>query len=227
MSNNLIEPFFSMSNDPKEYFHSFSDSIMNFGPSLEMDSGTMATGMQQQQQQPPQHLQQQQQQHHHQQQQPEVCSASQSLSHSSLSDIFKCNSGDSHFDEYHNEYSNICSPCIMDGGWIPSAPLHWLTISRLQITVWRWIVVGWISHQTSGSHAKWPNGFAIGPNTMRFKISRWPTCSIIKCPAQSCVKCNENISLLFVPSMAIWYSNHCKIYLANSGRQLIHIWAII
>ena len=98
MSNNLIEPFFSMSNDPKEYFHTFSESIMNFSPSLGLDnigsapaSGNIPG------------------------QQYEVSiTHSQMHTHSGLSDIFKCN-GETHFDDYHNEYSNICSPCIIDG----------------------------------------------------------------------------------------------------------------
>ena len=95
MSTNLAEPFFCAPTDPKEYLHSFSDSIINFGPGLTPEVNVLngpVAGLNGS---------------HH------LGSHHMTGGHSALSDIFKCEDG--HFEDFHSDHHTLCSPCLIDG----------------------------------------------------------------------------------------------------------------
>lgn len=125
MSTNLVEPFFSTPTDPKEYLHSFSDSLINFSPpppplgslsshellnnngTMTIMGGALAGGN-------PHHNHN----HHH------LGSHHMLGSHSTLSDIFKCVEDVDQYDvDFGSQHHTLCSPCLVDGKWSP-----WCTI---------------------------------------------------------------------------------------------------
>ena len=101
MSSNLIEPFFSAPTDPKDYLHSFSDSIINFSPALahevSMSNNIGSTN---------QHYN-----HYH------IGTYNVLGTSPTLSGIIK-REEESHFEvsfDYHNGQHSMCSSCLVDG----------------------------------------------------------------------------------------------------------------
>ncbi len=217
MSTNLVEPFFSTPTDPKEYMHSFSDSLINFSPpppssgtqehlstsSSSTMGETVMSG------------------HHHHHHHHHLGTHHMLGSHSSLSDIFKCVEEDQYDVDFHNQHHTLCSPCLIDGKWLVlKYDSHSITVKPNQITTLTWNrPAGRTSRPTSGRQQRWQSGSATGHVRMRFRTSRWPTCCTIRCPALTCVRCSESTSPPSVRSTATSSSTRCSSWCTSTDPR--------
>lgn len=108
MSSNLEEPFFPGPTDPKEYLHSFSESIINFGPGLAHEMSVVNNAV-------PVSIS-----NHYHLGPPNVIG-----SPCTLSGIIKFEE-DTHLDDFHPEHHSMCSPCLVEGEYRRCSEPRWL-----------------------------------------------------------------------------------------------------